>query len=636
MKPITGTIRVTAATVRQSAVRRRGPAVRAMLCLAVPLLFGLLTGHPAEGAQASFGGLAGLYVPDSPYRYRPRVVAAVGGGLTLAVFLGAVTGSFGWVAAVVAGVFAGGASFICQAVELSPPREIMFIMALLAATAIPGDAAQALLRAAVTAAGAGLAWLISMSPALFSRDRPENTMITAALAGIADLVDCIGKGDEAPARHTAVNGVRRARLAMEQAGRTEQHRLTRIVETTEGLLEAALRSTVEETSPRHPALAIAIRTEIPLLAAASDPVTVPHQPLQPPSTDPLALAVEDLHSAVIGGPTELDNEHDAARSPSQPGLVARLRAAAGRHSVIIPTAARIGIAVGAGFGVGLAFGIAHAFWIGLTACAVLQASNLRVIRSRVVYRMVGTILGIGIVFALLAWNPPLIVLIVTAVLAQGFIESVITAQYGLAVIGITVLSLMQFHLAAPGEDTSVLIGARLIDTAIGAALALLLRTVLWPSATSSRVPPRQSRAINTIGGVLAATCTPDGPDGQLREQRRQLLADITSLRVVQADALADTSRGTTNTDLGWPITVAIEELAYIAHSVPAHQPAPAPRDAYTFLTALHQLADAVTGQAVRFASAPALPGYPRITEALGALNTAIADARRASQQDGRS
>jgi uncharacterized membrane protein YccC len=231
--------------------------------------------------------------------------------------------------------------------------------------------------------------------------------------------------------------------------------------------------------------------------------------------------------------------------------------------------------------------------------------------------VVATILGIGIGFALLAWNPPLIVLIVTAILAQGFIESVITAHYGLAVIGITTLSLMLFHLGAPGEDTSVLIGARLIDTALGAALALLLRTVLWPHSTSARVPPRQSMAINTIGGVLAATWTPDGPADRLRERRRELLADITALRVVQADALADTSRGMTDTDLGWPITVAVEELAYIAHSVPAHQPAPAPRDADTFLTALHQLADAVTDQAVRFAPAPALPGYPRTTEALG-------------------
>jgi len=84
-----------------------------------------------------------------PYRYRARVVAAVGAALTLAVFLGAITGSNGWVAPLTAGMFSGTASFICQTLELSPPRELMFVMALLAATAIPADATQAFLRAAV-------------------------------------------------------------------------------------------------------------------------------------------------------------------------------------------------------------------------------------------------------------------------------------------------------------------------------------------------------------------------------------------------------------------------------------------------------------------------------------------------------
>ena len=90
----------------------------------------------------------------------------------------------------------------------------------------------------------------------------------------------------------------------------------------------------------------------------------------------------------------------------------------------------------------------------------------------------------------------------------------------------------------------------------------------------------------------------------------QLLADITSLRVVQADALADTSRGTADTDLGWPITVAIEELAYIAHSVPHTNRPPHPRDAYTFLTALHQLADAVTDRQYGSHRHPPYPGIP--------------------------
>ena len=98
-------------------------------------------------------------------------------------------------------------------------------------------------------------------------------------------------------------------------------------------------------------------------------------------------------------------------------------------------------------------------------------------------------------------------------------------------------------LGAPGEDTSVLIGGRLNDTAIGAALALLLQTALWPQATSARVPPRQTGP-RTVGGVLTATWSLNRSLTRLTERRRQLLADITSLRVVQADALADTSQRT--------------------------------------------------------------------------------------------
>lgn len=483
-------LRATARAVRLSAERRRGPALRALLCLALPLFVGVLTGHPADGAQASFGGLAGLYVPDAPYRYRARAITVIGGGLTLAVFLGAVTGSHGWIAALTAGTFAAAASFVCQTLELSPPREMMFVMALLAATAVPGDTAQALHRAALTAAGGVLAWLISMAPALLRRDRPETSTIAAALAGIAFLVDRIG-GDDAPtARHTAVNAMCRARQALTQAGRTDNHRLTGIVDATENLLEAVLRSTVEDTHPPDPALATRIRAVIPLIATPDDTDTDQH-PMPRPQPTPLAQAIGDLHITLRTQPPGPTTDTTQTRKPDRQGILTRMRAAAGRHSVIVPTAARIGIGVGVGvgFGLGLAFGIAHAFWIGLTACAVLQASNLRIVRSRFVHRLVGTSLGVGVVFALLAGHPPLIVLILTAILAQGIIESVITVHYGLAVIGITVLSLMLFHLAAPAEPTSSLIVGRLIDTALGAALALLLRTTLWPRATSTRIPP---------------------------------------------------------------------------------------------------------------------------------------------------
>ena len=142
--------RATVSALRAAAPQRAGIAVRTMVSVALPLAIGVAAGHPQSGAAASFGGLASLYVPQSPYRYRARVVAAVGAGLAIAVLIGALAGSLTWVTAVVAGLVAGTAPFVCQAAELPPPRELMLIMALLAATAVPAGLAGAAQCAVLT------------------------------------------------------------------------------------------------------------------------------------------------------------------------------------------------------------------------------------------------------------------------------------------------------------------------------------------------------------------------------------------------------------------------------------------------------------------------------------------------------
>ena len=86
----------------------------------------------------------------------------MGAGLAIAVLIGSTAGSRTWVAAMVTGVVAAVASFVCQAAELPPPRELMLIMVLLAATAVPAGLAGAAQRAGLAAAGAALAWLVTM------------------------------------------------------------------------------------------------------------------------------------------------------------------------------------------------------------------------------------------------------------------------------------------------------------------------------------------------------------------------------------------------------------------------------------------------------------------------------------------
>lgn len=250
--------------------------------------------------------------------------------------------------------------------------------------------------------------------------------------------------------------------------------------------------------------------------------------------DLLGAAIADARAELGGGSTA----PPLRRPPRWPGFGPQLVASVRRHSVVAPAALRVGIAVAIGVGLGRAAGLGHAYWVGLTVAAVLQGSNLSVTRSRVVHRVVGTAIGVGVAFAVLGWGPPLWVVVLVAAVCQGLVELVIATHYGLAVVAITVLALMLFHIGAPAEDVGGSMVARLVDTGLGAALALLLRQVLWPRATSRRVPEIQARTVRAIRDVLDAAWTHGGSEA-LAGERRRLQGDLAALRAVHADALAD-------------------------------------------------------------------------------------------------
>ena len=390
---LAGEVRATVLALRGAAPQRAGIAMRTMVCVALPLAIGVAAGHPRSGATASFGGLAGLYVPQSPYRYRASVVAAVGAGLAIAVLIGSTAGSRTWVAAMVTGVVAAVASFVCQAAELPPPRELMLIMVLLAATAVPAGLAGAAQRAGLAAAGAALAWLVTMSPAL------------------------------------------------------------------------------------------------------------------------------------------------------------------GRH-------------------------------------------------------------------------PPIWLVVIAVALFQGLAELAIATNYGVAVADITVLALLLFHVAAPGEAITTTIGSRLLDTGIGAILALLLRRLLWPRATLRRLPSAQALTLQATSRVLAEAWAPQ-PDPQLlADRRRALQGTLAVLRAVHADATADAGLVSRSTDTAWPVSAGIEELARLALSWPAYRPRPEPAQAAALRHHLEELASAIAEARPPDTTIPALPGQPLTEAATAALTSAVVDAER--------
>jgi hypothetical protein len=139
-------------------------------------------------------------------------------------------------------------------------------------------------------------------------------------------------------------------------------------------------------------------------------------------------------------------------------------------------AMRVVIAVAVASVVSLPLGVNRAYWVIMVAGAVLQASHVRRLTViRTVQRVLGTIVGVALFALLVAMQLSALWLVVIVALLQFAIEVVVARNYGLALIFITPLALM-ISGAVGTDDPIVLAGERIVDTLLGAFIALV---VLW-------------------------------------------------------------------------------------------------------------------------------------------------------------
>lgn len=116
-------------------------------------------------------------------------------------------------------------------------------------------------------------------------------------------------------------------------------------------------------------------------------------------------------------------------------------------------------------------------WSWLRATHVLQCSAIRAVQ-----RVLGTVLGVAIFALIHLADPRGAWLIGVLVLLQFAIEVVVARHYALALTFITPTALT-IAAAAGTSPPGVLIGERMMDTLLGAVVAL---TVLWTSELIAR------------------------------------------------------------------------------------------------------------------------------------------------------
>lgn len=151
-------------------------------------------------------------------------------------------------------------------------------------------------------------------------------------------------------------------------------------------------------------------------------------------------------------------------------------------TIRIAIAATLGIVITAAF-----FDPNRAYW---TVCASIAVVGLSAVRSysigRGMHRTVGTLLGAGLYLAIAPLGSHPLVLVAMLALLQFAIEFVVVRNYALALVFITPLVLLLTGAAVVGADHVTTASERVIDTAIGSAIAIV-------TSVLHRHPPRERR-----------------------------------------------------------------------------------------------------------------------------------------------
>lgn len=123
----------------------------------------------------------------------------------------------------------------------------------------------------------------------------------------------------------------------------------------------------------------------------------------------------------------------------------------------------------------VALDIGHPYWGMVASIVPLTSPSLREMAFRGAHRLIGTMLGLIVTAAILAFEPGAAMLVVFVVLAQVGAEMLIMRHYALALVFVTPLALLMGQLVHPLPLQDV-IGERAVETLIGVVVGL---AVAW-------------------------------------------------------------------------------------------------------------------------------------------------------------
>ncbi|MFC7340055.1 FUSC family protein [Saccharopolyspora griseoalba] len=419
------------------------PALRVGLSYLLPIAALATTGHLDLAPFAALGAFTSLYCRVDPYARRARLLLVVGVGLTASTAAGAATAASdagGVAKVVVLTLVATAAKLVADVLELGPPGGLMFVFAAGAAAYSPQTWTGFSQVVAVTAASAGLSYLLSMSGAVLHPTGPHRLATARALLATADQLESPST-DRRHRAHTALH-----RALSEVHGHTQ--------ETAEELRAQLAHAAhlLHRPSGRSAGVSAEISAQLRALARRCRRGGVPAADHALPAPHPLPRRRR--------GPL-------AALAPYRSNA-ARMALA----SLIT------GLALAA-------FQLEHAYWAVVSVSSVLQSQNATTTWHRAVQRCAGTAAGSVLALLIFAAHPSPWAMLVVIVVCQVAAELVVMSNYGLGLTFATPLALCLAALSHP--DHLGLVVERVTMTLVGAVIGVAVCAVLLNRRSAQRL-----------------------------------------------------------------------------------------------------------------------------------------------------
>ena len=520
----------------RAAPRRWPRALRAAVCMGVPVLVGYLVGDLGAGLTATLGGFTALYGSGRPYLNRAVLLAVVALSLSAAVGLGIWAASIVWVGVVTVAAIATIATLLCNALEVGPPGAYQFALVCAAGTGLYAGHQDPIRSALLVLAGGSFAWIVHMAGAVFGPREPEKSAVAVGGSAVADYLDAISTPGEDAARHHAAQ-------AMHEAWKNLISRQPRHLRPT-----ATVRRLQDLTRRLHvifaDAMGAAGTTDAP------DPST---------AAAARALAGQAFDRTIPGTYGSATDQLPLGR----PSASALIRQSVQPHSRSLLVLIRVGVATIVAGGLAGLLGLDHAYWAMSAAVLVLhQGLDRRRTTQRAIERFVGTWAGLLLAAAVIATHPHALWLVAVIMTLNFLVELMVVRNYTLAVVFITAVALVISTGARGTTDLGALLLARGIDTAVGCGVALAVFLLLVPSSVTTWLPTAIADTLDAVGTTLGFLACGSLTTPAAKAARRDLQRSTIGLTQMFDNVVNGSARQHRVAEHVWPTVAATQRLTY--------------------------------------------------------------------------